>query len=196
MLKMGGSSALCLLILTVFFAFSYVGCVQEEVEPASVGEDVVLGKKGDVDDLYKDVSHDCHCELRILSVSGYDDKLWTFVQDDVNPYLSFFGMGNMWASAPFEYSPLPSEFRNLTDVVGNCFHLRPYLAEGSVPVDVTFSTEVRCYEGISTSPATTTYHQFVVPANSTSADFYRLFLCRYLTNGESADCSRTGGGSQ
>ena len=199
MLKMGGGSALYLFILTVFFTFSYVGCVQEEIGPqASLDEDVVLAKKGDVDDFYKDgTSSDCHCELSITNVSGYDGKTWLLHQiGNVYPSFSQFGNGNNWHIGGNEYAPLPSPFQALGTGPSDCYHLEVLLIGGPISNDVTFSTEVRCYEGNSTTPATITYHQLVVPANNEDAQFYRRFLCRYLTNSESTDCSRTGGGSQ
>jgi len=185
------------LILTVFFTFSYVGCVQEEVGPqASLDEDVVLAKKGDVDDFYKDgTSSDCHCKMRILSVTGYDDMLWLLWQNDLVGDFSFVGMGNTWWLDGSGYLPVPSEFRDLSYPGSECYHFVAHLSSGAVSNDVVISTEVRCYENGAINPTTVTYHQLVVPAEVETAHFWRRFLCRYLTNEESADCSPSSGGS-
>ncbi len=181
---MGGGNALCLLILTVFFAFSYVGCVQEEVGPASVGEDVVLGKKGDV---YKDLP-DCTCQMRVLDANGFDST-WVLQEYELGPYgagtsFSFAGQGNQWFSGP-ELESLPSEFRTL-DPSGEGCHRFLVSLFGSSNQDFVLSTEVRCQRG--SLPGTVEYPQFVVPAGESSAWAYDYFSCEVILQGEEPPC--------
>ncbi len=190
---MGGGKSLFLLIVSLFFVNVYFSsCAKEKVAPEASAEVVTAKKKGE-DGLEKDLPSDCNCYMRILSVSGYDNRIWAMwqVEDDIEQEFSFFGRGNTWVFNG-NFLPLPSEFRPLVGFDVDCHHLVVSLTEGVSEDEVIFTSEVKCYQG--GSLATTTYHQFVISPGEELSHFWRRFLCRYLTGDESSDCSLTSDG--
>ena len=209
MLKWGGR-ALYLFILTVFFTFSYVGCVQEEIGPqASLDEDVVLSKKGDVDDLYKDgTSSGCNCYMSITGITGIDTagggQFWSFrdITDlDYSPYFSFSGFGNQYNSSSGGMLPFPTPFSALAPPDTGCHHFRFILGGTIPPNDVVLHATVRCYTEESGSEvlATETFHDFVfqdgTPQNGYEGIrlFWRKVSCAVIIAGEE-DCTPSSGG--
>ncbi len=209
MFKMGGG-ALCLLILTVFFAFSYVGCVQEEIGPqASLGEDVVLAKKGDVGDLYKDGGwSDCNCYMSITGITGVDEgQFWSF-RDITNvnyfPLFSFSGFGNQY-NDPFSggLSSFPTPFSALAPPKPGCHHFR-FILVGEIPQnEVVLHATVRCYterKGVEVL-ATETFPNFVfqdgTPQNGYEGIrlFWKRVSCTTILEGEEDCVPSPGGGS-
>ena len=179
--------------------------MQEEVGPqASLGEDVVLGKKGDVDDLYKnETSSPCHCKMKILQVEPIAENDYWYFRDFTDPSYSpsfiHYGYGNNYESGTL---PLPY-YQNLAPPDAGChkflFTFNPDPETGTDPNLVTLHTEVRCYkqnaDGTETL-ATTTWHDFTwgdgapinMPGYENSRFFWRQFSCEYLTAGEE-DCT-------
>ena len=206
MLKWGGS-ALYLFILTVFFTFSYVGCVQEEIGPqASLDEDVVLAKKGDVDDFYKDgTTSTCKCFMSVTGTSNMEGFAWG-LEDNTQPsgpgQFALVGYANSWRriSDPI-YQPFPSSFIALDPEDSGCHSfLFSVFSGGDAPSNATLYTTVQCYtlENGLLNLATTTYHQFIVsegvpdaadlPGGDAYVWFWRNFSCMPLTAGEE-DCT-------
>ena len=200
MFKMGGS-ALCLLILTVFFTFSYVGCVQEEVGPqASLEEDVVLARKGDVDDLYKDFDPDadCNCYMSVTGAYNFSAEaghFWT-LEDITIPsgpgMFALAGNSSGWweqsGSGPLQ--DYPSPYYPLDPVDAGCheFFYGNYSDNPGEPVpeDAVLYTKVRCYNGNGDLQTEVNYtfmlsNGFPDPYLPGFAHFWRLVSCVYQT---------------
>jgi len=138
--------------------------VQEEVGPqASLDEDVVLAKKGDVDDFYKDVPEfDCHCYMKVVSVenapvsSGLDADGWAW--KDVSSYSFYWtyevlGQGAYWINSfgnptPMEF-PTPFEELNLSGGASAGVHdfvMVDVPMDNNIPSNFTIHTKTECYQ--------------------------------------------------
>ena len=170
--------------------------MQEEIGPqASLDEDVVLAKKGDVDDFYKDgTSSGCNCYMQILSISGHSGywRLHDVSNPAYNPEFNVLGNGPTWYNSG-SYDPLPSAFLPLAPPDAGCHHFEFTVYGGVQNSTVTLFTSVICCDGAGSctegNAATQTYHQFsvVVSSDIHTEDFFKKFSCTVLPAGEE-DC--------
>ena len=129
---------------------------------ASVDEDVVLSKKGDVDDLYKDVPEfDCHCYMKVVSVenapSAFGGEAWAW--KDVSSYYIYWnydvlGAGAYWVDS-FDPDAIkmdfPTSFEELNVIGGTSSGVHDFVMidvphTNNIPSDFTIHTKTECYQ--------------------------------------------------
>ncbi len=137
------------------------------MEPASVGEDVVLAKKGDVDDFYKDFPQDCRCYMQVLSVENPTNSwyLYDFTDASLSDGYALYGIGSTyWYDGNQIIYPFPSMLQEL-DIPSDGEHeivLWPNLqASEELDPDFTINVSVVCrYGGLDADPSYGRTYQF------------------------------------
>ena len=197
-----------------------MGCVQEEVGPqASLDEGVVLSKKGDVDDLYKDFDPDadCNCYMSITGADNFSPELghfWT-LEDITMPsgpgLFAFSGNSSGWKeqSSSDPLQDYPSPYYPLDPIDAGChqflygvFDVKEPI---TIPEDAVLYTKVRCYNGDGDLQTKVNYTFMLsdgAPAYPGATDLvyiWRLVSCVYQTadphEGDPYDCRLSSGGA-